>query len=70
MQVSGSDPEQIGVQLMPGDRDIRFTVEVDWISDGEPGSEVLDSGGDGFRVMGDGALPTYGFPNGKPTRIP
>ncbi|MEU5060179.1 MULTISPECIES: hypothetical protein [unclassified Streptomyces] len=58
-KVSTKDPEQVTLQLAPGDRDIRFTVKVEWVTDGEPGSKLLDNGGKGYRVMGRGNLPTY-----------
>ncbi|MFD5748164.1 hypothetical protein [Streptomyces sp. NPDC127033] len=60
-KVVDSDPEQLTLQLRPGERDIRFTVEVEWVADGEHGSKVLDNDGQGFRVMGTGGLPTYGY---------
>ncbi|MFJ8001143.1 hypothetical protein ACIQ7D_29130 [Streptomyces sp. NPDC096310] len=60
-KVADSDPEQLTLQLRPGERDIRFTVEVEWVADGEHGSKILDNAGQGFRVMGTGDLPTYGY---------
>ncbi|RII06971.1 hypothetical protein DSC45_34655 [Streptomyces sp. YIM 130001] len=58
LKVSDSDPEQVSLLLEPGDREIRFAVEVMWIAGGESGVEVLDNNGLGFRVMGDGNIPT------------
>jgi hypothetical protein len=58
-KVSGSDPAQVVLLLHPGQRDVRFTVEVEWVSDGEHGSETLDNHGQGYRVMGQGDLPRY-----------
>jgi len=58
-KVSDSDPAQLVLLLDPGQRDVRFIVEVEWVSDGERGSEVLDNHGQGYRVMGQGDLPRY-----------
>ncbi|MBT2419033.1 hypothetical protein J7F01_37225 [Streptomyces sp. ISL-22] len=58
-KVSDSDPAQVVLLLHPGQRDVRFTVEVEWVSDGEHGSETLDNHGQGYRVMGQGDLPRY-----------
>ncbi|MFJ2554786.1 hypothetical protein ACIO2V_04450 [Streptomyces sp. NPDC087534] len=60
-KVADSDPEQITLHLQPGERDIRFTVEVEWVADGEHGSKVLDNNGQAYRVMGTGGLPVYGY---------
>ena len=59
LKVADSDPEELELHLAPGDRDIRFTVAVEWVADGEGGSTVLDNGGRGYRVMGKPDLPTY-----------
>ncbi|MEV6175358.1 hypothetical protein AB0L99_45155 [Streptomyces sp. NPDC051954] len=59
LKVSDSDPEQLSLQLDPGDHDVRFTVQVEWVADGEYGSEVLDNNGLGYRVMGNGDIPAY-----------
>ncbi|GAA0927490.1 MULTISPECIES: hypothetical protein [Streptomyces violaceusniger group] len=58
-KVSANDPEQLTLRLDPGNRDIRFTVEVNWVTDGEPGKKILDNGGNGYRVMGRSNLPSY-----------
>ncbi|WP_395575602.1 hypothetical protein [Streptomyces sp. BK79] len=60
-KVSGSDPEQFILQLLPGDHDVRFTVEVHWISEGEARSETVTDGVHGFRVTGPGRLPVYSY---------
>ncbi|MBT2365759.1 hypothetical protein J7E88_10650 [Streptomyces sp. ISL-10] len=62
LKVSESDPEQLGLELDPGDWHVRFTVEVEWVADGERGSKVLDNNGRGFEVTGTGDLPTYMMP--------
>jgi hypothetical protein len=62
LKVSAGDPEQIGLNLDPGDWRVRFTVEVGWIAEGEPGSKVLDNNGRGYQVMGMGGLPSYTEP--------
>ncbi|WP_307659523.1 hypothetical protein [Streptomyces sp. V1I1] len=62
LKLSESDPEQLGLRLDPGDWHVRFTVEVEWVADGERGSKVLDNKGRGFEVSGTGDLPTYTKP--------
>lgn len=59
LKVSDSDPEELELLLDPGNRDIRFTVAVEWVADGEDGSTVLDNDGKGYRVLGKPDLPTY-----------
>lgn len=59
LKVSDSDPEELELLLVPGDRDVRFSVAVEWVADGEGGSTVLDNDGRGYRVMGKPDLPTY-----------
>ncbi|MFG2173754.1 hypothetical protein ACGFMO_20690 [Streptomyces niveus] len=59
LKVSDSDPEELVLLLAPGERDIRFSVAVKWVADGESGSTVLDNDGRGYRVMGKPDLPTY-----------
>ncbi|MEU6510548.1 hypothetical protein [Streptomyces sp. NPDC046942] len=58
-KVTSGDPEQLTVRLDPVDRDIRFTVTVTWVSDGEINTSTLDNNGRGYRVMGAGNLPQY-----------
>ncbi|MFF1681079.1 hypothetical protein ACFVYG_34180 [Streptomyces sp. NPDC058256] len=66
-KVTSDDPEVLTVRLNPVDRDVRFTVTVDWVSEGEIGSTTLDNkpdgsdsrNGSGYRVMGAGNLPVY-----------
>ncbi len=58
-KISKSDPEQLSLYLFPGDRDVRFSVEVQWVSGGNLGSETLDNDGQGYRVMGPGGIPTF-----------
>ncbi|MEU5825873.1 hypothetical protein [Streptomyces sp. NPDC047803] len=70
LQVSESDPEFIDLVLLPGNHDIRYTVEVKWLSDGEPGGKLLDNDGAGYRIMGRGELPNYGLFNGDLARRP
>ncbi|MDG4857366.1 hypothetical protein P8605_04205 [Streptomyces sp. T-3] len=70
LQVSDSDPELIKLQLFPGDREVTFTVEVKWLSDGEPGGNLLDNDGAGYQVMGGGELPEYRFSKGGLVRVP
>lgn len=59
LKVADSDPEELELHLAPGDRDVRFTVAVEWVADGEGGSTVLDNDGKGYRVMGKPDLPVY-----------
>lgn len=59
LKVSDSDPEELELLLAPSNRDVRFTVAVEWVADGEGGSTVLDNDGRGYRVMGKPDLPTY-----------
>lgn len=59
LQVSDSDPEYIALRLFPGGRDVRFIVEVKWVSEGEPGGKVLDNNGAGYRIMDASRLPQY-----------
>lgn len=59
LKVADSDPEGLELLLAPGNRDIRFTVAVEWVADGESGSTVLDNDGKGYRLMGKPDLPTY-----------
>ncbi|WNO62405.1 hypothetical protein RPQ02_40225 [Streptomyces sp. AM2-3-1] len=61
LKVSDSDPEQLSLQLLPGDRDVRFSVEVNWISEGEAHSETVADGVPVLRVTGPGRLPTYSY---------
>jgi hypothetical protein len=64
--VSASDPEQLSLRLNPGNRDIQFSVKVEWVADGQYGSVTLDGDDDrdptthghGYRVMGRGNLPS------------
>ncbi|MFG2407757.1 hypothetical protein ACGFR8_26165 [Streptomyces brevispora] len=70
LQVSDSDPEFIDLQLLPGNHDIRYTVEVKWLSDGEPGGKLLDNDGAGYRIMGRGELPKYGLFEGNLVHMP
>ncbi|MGW6207494.1 hypothetical protein ACWF9B_28150 [Streptomyces sp. NPDC055089] len=70
LQVSDSDPEFIKLQLFPGNHDIRYTVEVKWLSDGEPGGKLLDNDGAGYGIMGRGELPKYGFFKEGLVRVP
>lgn len=66
-KVTSDDPEVLTVRLNPVDRDVRFTVTVDWVSEGEISSTTLDNKpegsrlrkGSGYRVMGAGKLPVY-----------
>ncbi|AOR35795.1 hypothetical protein BFF78_36215 [Streptomyces fodineus] len=58
-KVTSGDPEQLTVRLNPVDRDIRFSVTVTWVSDGEINTSKLDNDGHGYRVMGAGNLPQY-----------
>ncbi|MDT0478048.1 hypothetical protein RM863_38625 [Streptomyces sp. DSM 41014] len=58
-KVSSGDPEQLSLRLPSVKRDVRFSVTVEWVSEGEPGSVKLDNGGRGFRVMGPSTLPKY-----------
>ncbi|MFD9813719.1 hypothetical protein [Streptomyces sp. NPDC059080] len=58
-KVTSGDPEQLTVRLKPVDRDIRFTVTVTWVSDGETSTSTLDNDGHGYRVMGPGNLVQY-----------
>ncbi|MEU6252461.1 hypothetical protein [Streptomyces sp. NPDC047043] len=63
--VSASDPKQLSLRLDPSDQDIRFSVKVEWVADGEYGSVTLDNDdarepadrGQGYRVMGRPELP-------------
>ncbi|MGV9880684.1 hypothetical protein [Streptomyces sp. NPDC003006] len=61
LTVSDSDPEQLDLQLLPGDHDVRFSVEVHWISEGEAHSETVTDDARPFRVTGPGRLPVYGY---------
>jgi hypothetical protein len=61
-KVSESDPEVFGLWFDPGDKDVHFSVEIDWVSAGEHGSKVLDNGGNGYRVMGMPDVPRH-YPN-------
>ncbi|WP_329420371.1 hypothetical protein [Streptomyces sp. NBC_01268] len=58
-KVSDSDPEVLTLRFDPGSQDVRFTVEVEWVADGEYGSKVLDNRGLGYRVMARGGLPLH-----------
>ncbi|MCQ4211522.1 hypothetical protein [Streptomyces longispororuber] len=59
--VSAGDPEELDLQMFPGGHDVRFSVEVHWISEGEEHSETVMDGTQAFRVIGPGRLPTYSF---------
>ncbi|MFI1809667.1 hypothetical protein ACH414_04900 [Streptomyces sp. NPDC020422] len=59
IKVSDSDPEQLSLRLDPRGKDVRFTVEVEWVADGEYGSKVLDNRRLGYRVMDMGRLPSH-----------
>lgn len=61
LKVSDSDPEQLSLRLLPGDHDVRFTVEVNWISEGEAHSETVADGQPVLRVTGPGRLPVYAY---------
>ncbi|MFE9256028.1 hypothetical protein [Streptomyces sp. NPDC006879] len=56
-KVSAKDPEQLELQFPSVRGDVRFSITVDWVSEGQPGSIRLDNGGAGYRVMGLGSLP-------------
>lgn len=58
-KVSSGDPEELSLRLPSVKRDVRFSVTVEWVSEGEPGSVKLDNGGGGYRVMGPSTLPKY-----------
>lgn len=51
-KVSSGDPEQFTFDLKNVNRDVRFSITLNWVADGEPGSTVVDNGGKGYRVMG------------------
>lgn len=59
LQARSARPEQLGLCFDPRGRDVRFTVEVEWVADGQYGSKVLDNRGLGYRVMAKGGLPTH-----------
>jgi hypothetical protein len=61
LKISDSDPEQLELRLLPGERDVRFAVEIEWISAGQSSRTVLDNDGAGFRVMGEGDLPVHEY---------
>ncbi|MFF5900232.1 hypothetical protein ACFY8O_30525 [Streptomyces argenteolus] len=61
LKVSDSDPEQLSLQLFPGNHDVRFSVEVNWISEGEAQSEKVADGVPVLRVTGPGSLPVYSY---------
>ncbi|MFE9842102.1 hypothetical protein [Streptomyces goshikiensis] len=56
-KVSSKDPEQLELMFPSVQGDVRFSMTVDWVSEGKPGSVKLDNGGAGYRVMGLGGLP-------------
>ncbi|WP_327284152.1 hypothetical protein [Streptomyces sp. NBC_01205] len=58
-KVSSQDPEQLELRFPSVQGDVRFSITVDWVSEGKPGSVKLDNGGAGFRVMGLGGLPRH-----------
>ncbi|MFZ3499840.1 hypothetical protein ACODT5_42660 [Streptomyces sp. 5.8] len=58
-KVSSNDPEQLVLDLRSVQGDVRFSVTVTWVSEGELGSATLDNGGKGYRVMGPGNLPRH-----------
>ncbi|MFE0173313.1 hypothetical protein ACFWZ2_13420 [Streptomyces sp. NPDC059002] len=59
LKVSDNDPEQLGLLLSPGGRDVRFTVRVNWVAEGRSDSKLLDNGGPGYHVLTRPDLPTY-----------
>ncbi|MET9593098.1 hypothetical protein ABZY45_19430 [Streptomyces sp. NPDC006516] len=61
LKVSDSDPEQLSLKLLPGSHDVRFSVEVNWISEGEAHSETVADGAPVLRVTGPGRLPVYSY---------
>ncbi|MFD7082992.1 hypothetical protein [Streptomyces sp. NPDC059918] len=56
-KVSSEDPEQLELRFPSVQGDVRFSITVDWVSEGKPGSVKLDNDGAGYRVMGLGGLP-------------
>lgn len=57
--VSADHPKQLTLRINPGKRDVRFSLKVEWVADGEYGSAILDNGidrdprkGHGYRVTG------------------
>ncbi|MER7762733.1 hypothetical protein [Streptomyces sp. NPDC097619] len=58
-KVSAKDPEQLELRFPTVPGDVRFSITIDWVSEGEPGTVTLDNGGAGYRVMGLGTLPRH-----------
>ncbi|WP_219621600.1 hypothetical protein, partial [Streptomyces sp. CB02959] len=57
--VSADHPKQLTLRINPGKRDVRFSLKVEWVADGEYGNAILDNGvdrdprkGHGYRVAG------------------
>jgi hypothetical protein len=55
--ISADHPKQLTLRINPGKRDVRFSLKVEWVADGEYGSAILDNGvdrdpgkGHGYRV--------------------
>jgi hypothetical protein len=57
LKVSSTDPEELLLSLRTTKYDVRFEVLVEWTSAGASGTEVLDNGGKGYRVVSDAKLP-------------
>ncbi|CAH9420148.1 hypothetical protein SGL43_07205 [Streptomyces globisporus] len=60
-KVSSDDPEQLVLMFPSVQGDVRFSITVDWVSEGKPGNVKLDNGGAGYRVMGLGGLPRHPY---------
>ncbi|MFF8101320.1 hypothetical protein ACF07S_16435 [Streptomyces sp. NPDC016640] len=57
--VSADHPKQLTLRINPGKHDVRFSLRVEWVADGEYGSAILDNSSDrdprkghGYRVTG------------------
>ncbi|MCZ1013729.1 hypothetical protein [Streptomyces noursei] len=58
--VSADHPKQLRLRINPGKRDVRFSLKVEWVADGEYGSATLDNDhgrdprtkGRGYRITG------------------
>ncbi|MGW3231479.1 hypothetical protein [Kitasatospora sp. NPDC001095] len=67
-RIEAADPEVFVLNISDTLDECWFTIELDWVKQGEPGTTVVDDHGKPFHVMGAGGWPRY-VPGGGPTAV-
>ncbi|WP_157881960.1 hypothetical protein [Streptomyces rubellomurinus] len=67
-RIEAADPEVFVLNISDTSDECWFTIELDWVKQGEPGTTVVDDRGKPFHVMGAGGRPRY-VPGGGPTAV-